>query len=272
MKRRFRIYYPFVNAGMQQVTTYRVDWIFYLLGNVVHSLVSFFIWQAVFLSGSEETLNGFTMPQMIVYFFLIFISDTMITSDASMMIAEEVRDGSIAMRMLRPVGYNATFLFFELGGKLLTQIVLIVPVVIGVEISRFVLSGVVQLSVLNLLLFFVSTILAYLINLFFSICFGFLAFVIKHIWGTNIMKNCIVSFCSGAMVPLSFMPDALKTVFMLLPFASLNYTPVMIYMGVYQGADLLCYFGLQIFWALFFWALSKVLAMVSAKHLTVQGG
>ena len=65
---------------------------------------------------------------------------------------------------------------------------------------------------------------------------------------------------------------ALAVVFLLLPFASLNYTPVMIYMGKYTGAELLYFLGLQAFWALFFFALSKLLWRASVKRLSSQGG
>ena len=46
----------------------------------------------------------------------------------------------------------------------------------------------------------------------------------------------------------------------------------MIYIGRYSGLTLLYYLGLQLFWALAFWGLSKFLWRVSVKHLTVQGG
>jgi ABC-2 type transport system permease protein len=86
------------------------------------------------------------------------------------------------------------------------------------------------------------------------------------------MKNCIVGFLSGSIIPFSFLPDVVEKVFLFLPFASLNYTPVMIYMGKYTGTTLLFYLGLQLFWCLFFWGLSKLLWKVSTKHLCVQGG
>jgi len=272
MKRAFRIYFPFINAGMQETATYRVNWIFYILGSVLGCFVSYFIWHAVFLSGEGETMNGFTLPQMIVYIFLIFLTSTMIGSDAAWAVGEEVRDGSIAMRLIKPVSYNATFLFQELGTKLLTEMFLVVPLIAGLEIVRTILVGSLQFSVVNLLIYLCSCVLAYLINFFFNICFGFIAFVIKYLWGANMMKNCIVGFLSGAIIPLSFLPETLGRIFMILPFASLNYTPVMIYMGVYQGAELLYFLGLQVFWALFFWGLSKLLWVISVKRLSVQGG
>ena len=272
MKRKLRIYLPFINAGMQETATYRVNWIFYMLGNVLGCFVSYFIWNAVFVSGGKETMNGFSMPQMIVYIFLMFLTSTIVSSDATYNVGEEVRDGSIAMRMIKPVSYNSTFLFQELGNKLLTEIILVVPLVIGVEIVRTLLMGAVQFSLISFLIYIISCVMAYLINFFFNICFGFIAFIIKYLWGANMMKNCIVGFLSGTIIPLAFLPKPLETVFLLLPFASLNYTPVMIYMGMYQGLSLLFYLGLQLFWVLAFWGLSKLLWKVSVRYLSVQGG
>ena len=272
MKRKLRLYLPFVGAGMQETATYRVNWIFFLFGEALACAVSFFIWNAVYNSGGGGEMHGFTFEQMIVYIVLMFLTNGIIGSDASWSVGEEVRDGSIAMRMIKPVSYNATFLFQEIGNKILTELVLLVPLVIVVELIRWGLSGVFSFSAAHFLLYLLSCALAYLINFFFNICFGFIAFVIKYLWGANMMKNCIVGFLSGAIIPLSFLPEGIRTVFLLLPFASLNYTPVMIYMGKYTGLEMLWYMGLQLFWVFAFWALSKLLWKLSVKRLCVQGG
>lgn len=272
MKNKLKIYFPFINAGLQEATTYRANWIFLVLGNVLGCFVSYFIWNAVFLSGGNTTMNGFTMPQMVVYIFLMFLTTTLISSGGTYDIGEEIRDGSIAMRMIKPISYNATFLFQELGNKIMTVCILVIPLVIGIEICRTVLLGEIQFNIVGFLLYIFSCILAYLINFFFNICFGFIAFVIKYLWGANMIKNCLVGFLSGSVIPFSFLPDFLEKLFLLLPFASLNYTPVMIYMGMYSGTELLFYLGLQIFWVLAFWGLSKLLWKAATKHLCVQGG
>ena len=272
MRKKLKIYLPFVNAGMQETTTYRVNWIFLMLGNVLSCFISYFLWRAIYGSSESASMNGFTMPQMVVYIFLMFLTSTLINSGGTYDIGEEIRDGSIAMRMLKPVSYNSTFLFQELGNKLMTVCILIVPMVAGVEIVRYNLTNEVQFNIVSFLLYILSCILAYLINFFFNICFGFIAFVIKYLWGANMMKNCIVGFLSGQIIPLSFFPETVEKVFLLLPFSSLNYTPVMIYMEMYSGTKMLGYIGLQVFWVLFFWVLSKLLWSVSIKHLTVQGG
>lgn len=72
MKRKFRIYLPFIIAGMHEATVYRVDWFFRILGNSIGCLVSYFLWNAVFISSGNDSLNGFTLPQMTVLFFSCF--------------------------------------------------------------------------------------------------------------------------------------------------------------------------------------------------------
>lgn len=272
MKRKLKIYLPFVNAGMQEVATYRVNWIFFMLGQALSCFVVYFIWSAVYRSGDSESMNGFTLPQMIVYLVLMFLTSTIIASDAAYVVGEEIRDGSIIMRMIKPVSYNATFLFQELGNKLPTEVAIAAPMIIVVEIIRTAMSGVFEFNILRLLLYLFSCAMAYLINFYFNISFGFIAFVIKYLWGANMMKNVIVGFLSGAVIPLSFLPPVFERILLFLPFASLNYTPVMIYMGKYNGLELCYYLGLQLFWMLFFFGLSKLLWKASVKRLSAQGG
>lgn len=46
----------------------------------------------------------------------------------------------------------------------------------------------------------------------------------------------------------------------------------MIYMGMYTGWDIVFYLGLQIFWCIAFWGMSKLIWKAVVKHLCVQGG
>ena len=117
MKRKLKTYLPFVNAGIQEVATYRVNWIFFMLGNAIACFVSYFIWAAVYSSGGEESMNGFTMPQMVVYIVLMFLTSTIIASDGAYVVGEEIRDGVAgfcddkdcvaALKILRPAFVRA---------------------------------------------------------------------------------------------------------------------------------------------------------------------
>ena len=176
------------------------------------------------------------------------------------------------MRLIKPCSFDMCFLFQELGNKVMNYSIMFVPIVLGVEIYRFVATGSVCFNIWQFLLFFVSLQLAYLINFYFNVCYGFLAFFLTNLWWTNLIKNVIVNFLSGATIPLAFMPDALRVVLTYLPFASLSYTPVMIYMGIYTGSQIAFSMVLQIFWLVFFVVVSKLLWKSAMKHLCLQGG
>lgn len=135
------------------------------------------------------------------------------------------------MRLLRLVHFSASYLFTELGSKWLIFISVGLPF-LSVIILMKILSGQGIVEVLGLtILYLVSLTLAYLINFFFNICFGFTAFVFKNLWGSNLLKTSIVAFMSGSMIPLAFFPKVVSAILSLLPFSSLIYTPVMIIVG-----------------------------------------
>ena len=84
---------------------------------------------------------------------------------------DEVKDGSIIMRLLRPVHFAASYLFTELGSKWLIFISVGLPF-LSVIVLMKILSGQGIVEVLGLtVLYLFSLTLAYLINFFFNICF-----------------------------------------------------------------------------------------------------
>ena len=272
MRRFFKIYKPFAGAGLQSFMAYRFNFIFFLLGEILKCFIMYFIWKAVFESSSSDTFMGFSMIDMTVYLFISFLTSYLTYSDGAYAVGEEIRDGSISMRMIKPVSFDMTFLFTELGQKLMVTAIVLVPICVCVEIYKYVVSGVFMFNIANFLLFLVSVSLAYLISFFFNVCYGFLAFFLKNLWGSNILKEVIVDFLSGATIPLAFLPKALSNVLTFLPFSSLSYTPVMIYMGMYSYQKVFALIAVQLFWVIAFWLISKLIWHSAVKRLCVQGG
>ena len=263
MKRQFRIYKPFTRAGILEMVAFRVNFLFFLLGEIMSCFVMFFVWKAVFDSSSQDTLYGFSYDNMVVYLFITFLCGYITYSDGAYVIGKEILDGSIAMRMIKPVNFDMCFLFQELGGKIFQLLIVFLPITVGLEAF--------MMDVPMFLLFFLSMIFAYGINFFFNVCYGFLAFYLKNLWGTDIIKGVIVGFLSGATIPLAFM-GSFGQVLGFLPFASLSYTPVMIYMGMYDAAQIVFYMLLQIVWLVAFVVLSRFILRSAMKRLVVHGG
>ena len=272
LKKYLRTYLPFTRAGIQAAMTYRSNFIAWFLGSIVYCLVMYYIWLAVFNSSGEGMINGFTMRDMTVFLFITAMTNFLTDSDGSYDVGEEVRDGNIAMRLIKPVGFHSTFLFTEIGWKLLIFGMIFAPVVIGVEIYKFNAYGGFAFNIASFALYIFSMTMSYLFSFYMNVCFGFMAFFLKNLWGFNIIKSSILRFLSGGVLPLAFMPGALRQVLQWLPFASLCYTPVMIYMGMYSPAETALRLAVQVAWVIVFYIISKLILSTALRHVSVQGG
>jgi ABC-2 type transport system permease protein len=272
VRRFFRTYIPFSRAGIQEAVVYRANFICFLIGEIMSAFIMYFVWKAVFLSSGSKTFMGFTMEDMVVYLFITFLTGYLTYSDGAFAVGEEIVDGSIAARMIRPCSFEMCFLFQELGNRLISVSMIFVPMVAGVEIYRYITCGELGFNIVYFLLYIVSLLIAYMISFYFNVCYGFMAFFFKNLWGTTLIKETLVGFLSGAVVPLAFLPSGLAAVLNFLPFASLSYTPVMIYMGMYTYPQIAMRLGLQLFWMVVMFGVSKLIWQSAVKRLAVQGG
>lgn len=267
-----KVYGGFTRAGEQGAMAYRLNFMGFFIGESLYCFVMYFIWKAVFAASGESTFMGFTMTDMTLYVFLSNIVTFLTNTDSTQMLAEEIREGNIIMRMIKPVNVDMSLLATEVGDKAVMAAFIFLPVMIGVEIYRYCVLGYVAFNILMFLGFILSVIFSYILSFYVNLIFGYLAFWLMNIWGFSILKGSIIKFFSGALIPLAFFPDVVKTIFEQLPFASLVYTPVMIYMGKLQGVDLLLAYGKQVVWILVFVGIAKLMWRWAEKRLAVQGG
>ncbi len=272
MKRIRKRYFPFLKAGMQTLIAYRMNFLGFVIGGLVYCFVMFYLWRAVFTSSGGDRFLGFTMTEMVLFLFLSNAATQLTFSSVSGDIGEEIKDGSICMRLIKPVDTDWSYLWNELGGALLKLLVFLLPMVVGLEIYRTCITGQFLFSPVHFLLFLLSLILAYLISFRINLCFGFVAFYVKNLWGFNILKNSIIHFLSGSLIPLAFMPSVLRLILEYLPFASMSYTPVMIYLCKYSPQEIALRMGIQVFWIIAMFGLSKLVWRGAIRKLSVQGG
>ncbi len=272
MNKLKRCYLPFMKAGIQTLIAYRMNFLGFVIGGLIYCFVMFYLWKAVFESAGSGMFLGFSMTDMVLYLFLSNTTSQLTFSSVSTNIGEEIRDGSIVMRLIKPVNTDWSYLFNELGGALMKLMVLVLPMIVGLEIYRWSVTGQFMFSPLHCVLYLCSVALAYMISFRVNLCFGFMAFYVKNLWGFNILKNSIISFLSGALIPLAFMPEPLRIALEYMPFASMGYTPVMIYMGKYGAAEIALRLGIQLVWAAALYGISKLIWAGAVKKLSVQGG
>ena len=82
----------------------------------------------------------------------------------------------------------------------------------------------------------------------------------------------MVEFFSGAIIPIPFFLDGIRTVLELLPFASMQNVPLRIYSGDLSGTLMHKAILIQLIWLLILILASKFLNVLAMKRVTIQGG
>lgn len=268
--KKLKMYLPFTFNTFQMLLSYKANVIIFMLGEWLMLMVSFFLWKAIFASSPDQILNGFTLEEMYAYIMFSFLTGLMTSVDISFDISREVKDGTIAINLIRPISYEMRMLFQALGGVLYNFIVIFVAAFLVVNVLLYQATG--TLYIQQLPLFALSLCIGLMINFYFSYTFGLLSFKVTNMWGVSQIMGALSQLLSGALIPLVFFPDLVQKIIQVLPFSSIIYTPVMIYLGKLSGEDTIYFILLQLFWLMAMVLLSRTVWKAVVKSLTILGG
>lgn len=267
---RIRCYMPFSLNAIKCNMAYRGAFFIWLLSQLLTVLVTYYLWKAIYASSAAAAIRGFQFSEMTSYILLNFLTGIMtgIGGPIANNIALDVSDGSIAMQLVKPISYRGIKLAEHTGNLVGNVLFQVLP--FGLV---FLMTGGIRFaSVWHFLLYLISVFLGFLCMFYFGFCFGLFSFYTTYFFGMNMAMSVLIQFCSGSLIPLSFFPEGIGRIFYLLPFASMNYTPIMIYLGKMQGKDIACALGLQALWVVFFYLFGTVLWHRAVRRLTILGG
>jgi len=183
-------------------------------------------------------------------------------------LALRIRDGSIATDLSRPLDPQRYWLAFDLGRAPYHLIFRgLLPFAVGAIVFQLHYP-----SLLDLVAFFVSVILAVVVSLGFRFLYNSAAFWLVDIRGVVTLALTVSLFFSGMVLPLTFFPVWLRAIAHALPFAAIMQTPIDVWLGKHHGASLVGILALQAAWALVLLALGRVTLRFGAKKLVIQGG
>lgn len=86
------------------------------------------------------------------------------------------------------------------------------------------------------------------------------------------MVTSLSEFLSGAVIPLPFLPDGVRTIVELLPFASMQNVPFRIYSGDLSGAAMERSLMLQLIWLAALVIIGCFMESRALKRVVIQGG
>jgi ABC-2 type transport system permease protein len=265
--KRLRKYLILTEQAVQTALAYRARFFISLLSGLVQALVLYYIWQVVYRGKAE--LNGFTLPEMVTYIFISYAVRYLYSWYTETSISRKIRDGSVAMELLKPLNYQLAR-FFETLGSVVVEGILISLIVVAVGFGVFNISG--PSNFITGMAFVVSLGLSLLVNFSISYIVGLFAFWTTNNFGIGRSKRFIADFFSGGLVPLSFFPDWLRSVALALPFQAIVYAPVSIYLGRISGVQMYYTLLIQGVWIVVLWSLGSVMWSQASKKITIHGG
>lgn len=184
-------------------------------------------------------------------------------------IALRIRSGDIATDLVRPVHPLRAGLAFDLGRGVYHLVFRGAPPVLlgGVLFGLLVPDGVLGWGAAA-----ASIALAVVVSYAFRASYNLLAFWLLDSRGTMLLAITAATLFSGTVIPVRFFPDWLALVANGTPFPSMVQTPVDVFMGRLEGADLARALATQAAWAVGLMALARGLLALGVRRLVIQGG
>ena len=272
MKKIFRTYLPFASNELKRQLAYKGAFYLFIFISLFGSFISYFLWMAIYGSSATGVIGNLTQQEMVVYIFMVYVTSSAVTITISDWVSEDVVKGNVAMNLIKPIDYRMSLVSMALGTMVYRFLVPGIFVWIGLEIYKVTVLGLELVSFSTICLYLLSSIMSFFIYVFFDFCFGMVAFFTTYIFGMLMAKEALLSFLTGQLIPISLFPEVAQKIFDFLPFSSMVYTPVMIYLGKYTGEALVFALGRQLFWVIVLYTLGNIIWKQVTKRLVVLGG
>ena len=278
LKRAWRLYLPFAKAGVKTELSYKAQIVMWIIISFVEVFFILFLYQAIYRSspdGMGAIINGFTFNDMVLYMITSFVfSFVMGAGDTSYNIYTDIREGTIANTLTKPVSYRLRHLSTFLGMVALDLVIIMIPLM-AITYGIFFALGIFTMGawefITNLIFFFIFTILGCFMNDAISYFIGMLVFFTDHLFGLNMARTALQGFLGGKMVPLAYM-GVVGVVFSYTPFAFLGSVPVLTLMGKVAVSEIIVYILVALAWIIVIELINHFIFSYAMKKITVQGG
>lgn len=259
------MYLALIVCNFKQQFAYRASLYMKIIGNIIRVYIQVCIWQALLRAGSSVEQ---TVEQLVTYTVTAFLIDQITHNETAQALALKVREGSIAIDLIRPFPLKWYLFYQQLSENLFHAVFVGIPV----SVVSMLLWSMCVPAVSDLLFGIVSIILAVFLAFFFQYAVGLLVFWLKDVTYTKMITGGIVELFSGSMIPLWFYPEIFRQVCMVLPFRFMVFEPISVILGSYKTAGCIRVIAIQCFWVIVLNLLGELIWKRIQRDITVQGG
>jgi ABC-type uncharacterized transport system permease subunit len=213
---------------------------FLLTGLTIYLLTV--VWRSAY--GDQRVVDGIALEQILVYLTIANLQVRFLSQEVDEDIRDRIREGQIAFDLNRPAAYPGQLMAGAVGDMIgaLPFLAVAIPVAFIAGELRPPDSPGAGLAYLA------SLGLAWIIAVQLNLVIGLTAFWTLEMTGFQMIYRLVANFATGALIPLWFMPDAVRAIVQVLPFQAIAFVPVSIYVGAAATGGVLTALGLQLLW------------------------
>ena len=235
--------------------------------NAATVFVFFLIWRSILADKSE--ILGYTLPSLITYYTITYLAKYLtVSGQVAKILSEGIHAGKLSFFLIKPISFNSYAFIKTLTEKIIKSIT---PAIIVIFLTIFFNQFFLAPSITNFILFLISLIFASLINYFIYALIGACAFWIIKISGLRSILGRLIDILNGSLFPLDFLPATFTKFTYWLPFRSMHYLPVSLYINRTSATEGLPQIGIQIIWVIILYYLYKQVWKKGVKHYDAVG-
>lgn len=260
-------YLEIIRIRFLMMLAYRTN---YYSGIIIYTInigAYYFLWKAIY--GNQGSIQGVSVTQMTTYVAIAWMARAFYFNNLDREIAEEIREGKVAIELIRPYNYLLTKVMQGLGEGVFRFLFFSIPGFI-IVVLVFQLNVTVNLKTWGL--FLIASIFSFTINTQLNILTGLIAFFLQNNAGFIQSKRVIIDLFSGLTIPITFFPIWAQHVMKYLPFQGISYIPSMIFAEGMKSKTIFNSLLFQVAWIVLLLIPIIMIWYKAKKHLVVQGG
>lgn len=212
----------------------------------------------------EATVSYIWMQQAFLALFAAWLMENEIFNT--------IMNGNIAYELCRPIRIYDMWFSRSIANRLSRAVLRCFPILMVAVFLPEPYGLCAPASAGCFLLFIVTMVLGVMVTVAFCMLVYMLTFFTISPNGLRILFTSAVELLAGGIIPIPFMPEKVRYVIELLPFASMQNVPLLIYSGSMSEAEMIKAVLLQVIWLVILIAAGKKIGSVAERKVAVQGG
>lgn len=207
--------------------------------------------------------------RLIIYYCLFFLFfDLICTGRVARFISRDIRRGDLSSHLLRPISY-ISFVWIKVTSNIAARIIIPSILLIAFILIRPDIAS--PSSLINLLLFLLSTGFCFFLWNYFVTTIGCLSFWVNEVMQLLNVINLLLNIVIGKYIPLYLFSKDIQNFIALTPANYLGNFQILIYQGQLNSEEILKGFVIMSIWILVFLALTNILYKKGLKIYEASG-